>query len=251
MKQIFRFFCLVLLFLLICSPCCAGVDFNGDADYIDCGTSLLGDGVSTITITVWVKIDGAQNAGIIYLGTFTGAQGEIAINMDGPNLFIRVNGGAGAAVIGYTDTSSWHCLTMTFDSAAGNNNGKLYVDGSLELQLTNATALDLNGLKTTIGAYYSPSYTLDGKITEVAIWNVALTQDEISLLASSMLKGMPLQIRTPTERVLYLPLDDLQEGGNLAGATFVDRSGNGNDGTGSDANASGGQGRAEEVLSYP
>ena len=38
MKKIFS---LILLFLLICSPCYAGVDFNGDADAITINDTMV------------------------------------------------------------------------------------------------------------------------------------------------------------------------------------------------------------------
>ena len=50
----------------------------------------------------------------------------------------------------------------------------------------------------------------------------------------------------------YLTLDDLPDGTSGDGDTFVDRSGNGNDGTGSDGgNNTGLTWVGESILSYP
>ena len=99
-----------------------------------------------------------------------------------------------------------------------------------------------------IGQDYSTRY-FNGTISDVAVWSVAITDDEIALLAQSRMKRMPLQIQ-PSNLKAYLPLDDVSEGTTINTKDFIDMSGNGNNGTGSDA---GGEsiGEAETYISYP
>lgn len=85
----------------------------------------------------------------------------------------------------------------------------------------------------------------DFDISDAAVWNVALTPNEIEILGKSKVKGMPLQIK-PSALTGYWPFDDEEDGTSFDTDTAVDRSGNGRDGTGV-----GGTAQAEEVLSYP
>ena len=81
--------------------------------------------------------------------------------------------------------------------------------------------------------------------------NQCLSQSEIELLANSHVRYIPIQLFGSNLKT-YLTLDDLPDGTSGDGDTFVDRSGNGNDGTGSDGrNNTGLTWVGESILSYP
>jgi hypothetical protein len=85
----------------------------------------------------------------------------------------------------------------------------------------------------------------------VAVWNVALTSTELSLLFNSKIKGMPLQIR-PSNLVLYHSMDEGFIGASADTDTLQDLSGNNNDGNPDNgANNTGMSWVGETILSYP
>jgi len=245
-----------LLFALIISlsfilPVYAGVDFDGIDDYITVAETGIPSGATGefLTVSFWVKVNSLRSGNNNYDNLITIEDEWIIRFEESGHIWIRTYGGNNGGTTDVISTGTWYHILVTWDVGTGH---EVYVNGSSWAQAGAAntdTSADA-GNPLTICKAISYDYPTDGTITEVAVWDVALTQTEIDLLAKSRLKRIPLQTQ-PSHLKLYLPMDDLSEGGNLAGATFMDMSGNGNDGTGSDADASGGQGKAEEVLSYP
>jgi len=203
MKKIFRFFGLILLFLLICSPCYAGVLFNGSDTYISVNTSI--SSVPALSILMWLKTSSSATSGI---ADFTGDwYGE--------------NGGSyrfyfgGAGVDGNTSLTdgAWHCLVIVLDVDAAKD-VKVYVDGSLDKEQNVGYASFSLANPSLLGASNTDSYIWTGQINEVAIWNVALTANEASILAKSKVKRTPLQIQ-PANLKSYYPFDSYEEGYTL------------------------------------
>lgn len=91
----------------------------------------------------------------------------------------------------------------------------------------------------------------DGQLNEVAVWDTNISSGEVSILNSSKMKHMPLQIK-PANLKGYWAMNSGADGASADGATIIDLSGNGNNGTGDDgANNTGLTWKAEEALSYP
>ncbi len=84
------------------------------------------------------------------------------------------------------------------------------------------------------------------QITETSIYDTNPSLSDIANLYS-FVKHSPINVNAQA----YFPMDDLADGEDLNGKNFLNMSVNGNNGTGVDSGGSGGQGRAEEVLSYP
>jgi len=85
--------------------------------------------------------------------------------------------------------------------------------------------------------------------SEFAIWNTNLTDGEVAQLMNAKLRYLPLQIKKANLKG-YWPLDDHPQGTFINAKTFNDISGNGNHGTGVDANDNS-TCIAESILSYP
>lgn len=98
----------------------------------------------------------------------------------------------------FEDTSEWHHFTAVVENASGPTvEGRFYLDGKLmehlaegtDLTTTNSTENppDRNGWNTRlrIGAPAGDKRHFDGLIDEVAVWDHALTQDEIRLVVAS------------------------------------------------------------------
>jgi len=240
---------LFIIGLLVFSPLAGwtGVEFDGSDDYIDCGTGASCPDV--VTISFWLKWNGS-----------TGNHQHILAKRDsnssnGMQYNFHLNYSSGTYYFGMGCYTSWWITSISPSEGewehvvmilrAGDGTDELWVNGVQEDTDTTATICSKTSANLHLGRGDS-TYVEDlkGILTEVALWDVALTESEIKLLANSRQKGMPLQIR-PDHLKLYLPLDDHPDG--TTNGSFKDLSGNGNDGTGYNGVIS----RGEEVLSYP
>ena len=83
------------------------------------------------------------------------------------------------------ESGQWHHIVMVVDSSG---NGKLFVNGEQEATWSSGTNTSVN--KFSIGQEYdgtgsSASDFFDGKIDEVAVWNVALSTSDVTSLYNS------------------------------------------------------------------
>ena len=110
-------------------------------------------------------------------------------------------------------TGSWIHVAGVW---ASNSNRKIYSEGNLEdTNTTSCTPSNLNRTSLGIHGDSSPSMDLDGRLAEVAIWDAALNDDEIAILA----KGYsPLFIR-PQNLKAYWPL--IRKGASVDNPDFV------------------------------
>ena len=104
--------------------------------------------------------------------------------------------------VGPDDITDWHLYTTTFDSATGE--WHIYIDGVSESTMT----IDKNPLDVDDGPLFIGRDTCcDGRfgnalIDEVAIFNVALTADEIQMMMDN---GLSALLLTPVEPADKLP----------------------------------------------
>ena len=230
---------LIIFFVLfsICNSCFAGVDFDGD-------DAMYGDDLGTHnagTIALWVNGDGFDST--YWQGIFSGiyASGyyyEIFSYGDGTISLVwnvwKAN----------VNNDTWYHVLIKWDGT----NVSAYLDG-VSVGST-GDAHDWTFPDPALGVYADALY-FDGTISEFYMWDTALTQTEITILAKSKVKGIGLQIQ-PTNLITYLPMDDAADGVSADSKVFIDRSGNGNPFTAYDgANDAGCLGKGEEVLSYP
>ena len=83
------------------------------------------------------------------------------------------------------ESGQWHHIVMVVDSSG---NGKLYINGGQESTWSSGTNTSVN--KFSIGQEYDGTGStatdfFDGKIDEVAIWNVALSAADVTALYNS------------------------------------------------------------------
>jgi len=172
--------------------------FDGSDDYIDCGTGLgsnIGDNYSgSLTFSMWFNTDVTSgDDGLFNISSFSGTHGEMGIVIDANSIKFHLNNGGWTRSFAFTDTNNWHHLICVYKTG-NESQSVMYLDGSLQSSSTtgsfpSASDMDFSGLKTIIGGYVSSSYTLDGLINEVAVWDVALDADAVTALYGS---GTPL-----------------------------------------------------------
>jgi len=226
------------------------VNFNGDGDYLNCGTGVSCP--SVITISAWVAWGGKQNYNTIIAkrNSWGSDEWQVWTGTSG-------SGNAGKIAMGYSGGFWYTNYVFTQDEITHvvaiirDDDGvdELWINGAQQGIATIAKIGSATTAVVNVGANQNGNESWDGYINEVAVWDIALTAGEISLLFNSKLKRMPLQIQ-PANLKLYLPMDDHPEGAGINTAVFRDLSGNGNDGTGVDADGDSTI-ESETVLSYP
>ena len=147
--------------------------FDGSADYIDCGTSIgtsFGNGYTGgMVVSLWFKADTTSVDDGLF--AFGGGYSVLNVSLRSNLLDIRVGGVYFS--YSFTDTTNWHNLVINLDGSATSTN-QVYLDGAaIGSTFGPYTALNLDALTFFIGQYYSVSYTFQGKIDEVSIFNTA------------------------------------------------------------------------------
>lgn len=244
MKKLLAILCGLMLVL----PSRAGVQFATDDFAATPSISWAG---GPITIAVWVRPESAAVAASLF-----GLQNNAASRMqchfwsDG-NLYWdygAIGTSPGRVVASYSaHVNTWMHLTLTSDGAGGAGGQKIYLNGSLAASGNAATAGAVSGIfelgrwsDSGVNRYFT------GQMKEFRIYNRALSDTEISVLANSKMKGPMF-----SGLIHYWPLDDQPDGTSGDGDTFKDRAGSA-DATGNDgANNAGLTAKAEDTLSYP
>ncbi len=252
-KLIYRASKLCCSLLLLTTVCWGAVDFNGDGDYIDIGDQAVHNS-NNISIMAWFNADVWTGSTRTIVGKFDSDQDDKGYTLfwQALNNSIEFDIGIGSGFIrafweNFTSIDTWHHIVGTYDGTTL----RLYIDGTEKDTTGYSGAITTETESLRIGANSGTANRFfNGKLSEVSIWSEALTAGEVFLLYNSKVKGMPLQIQ-PANLVGYWPLDDFSDGTVLDTSVdgYKDRSGNGNDGTGVDADGDS-TNVAEQVLSY-
>jgi len=154
------------------------LDFDGDGDYVDCGSSTLFDLTNQITVAAWVKIRTVPGdwTSIVNKGL---TAWRLETLYDTRRMHFAVTDEHYVNSDANIPDGEWHHVCGTYDGA----NIRLYIDGG---QDTASPAAYSGGVATNtrnllIGRY-SGSWLRrdwDGLIDEVRIYDYALSQDEV------------------------------------------------------------------------
>ncbi len=183
----------------------SALKFNGTSDYVDCGNDPILNPTTEITVVAWVKTEGEiiSERSIVARGWPGEAINKVAYtlwHLNDSNVqkgrfgFAFGQWSPGWVVAASADPGTlakagqWYHVVGTFDGSKFN----LYVNGNLIDESTDVQSLNENDVITTIGAYKEAliiKYHVDGIIDDVAIFNVALTQDDIESIMRTGLKS--------------------------------------------------------------
>ena len=165
------------------------LEFDGSDDQVLVGDHDL---LSAISISAWINWDAVTvDDGIVSKRTGTEVLGNWALRMDGRSasglLEWMVWTGNDASQKFYSTTAigtgAWTHVVLTFDETT--NTAKFYINGTLDNTSTTFT----NDLEDTtesiiIGWAGQTSQFFDGRMDEVRIYDYALSQSEVTSLAS-------------------------------------------------------------------
>jgi len=221
------------------------IDLDGADQYIDAGTALgtsLGDNYAgDLSISVWFKSAGFGNDGVFNIGNFSGSNGEIIILILNNELGFHLNNaGWRVKVTSFSDTN-WNHLVCVYKSGSESDT-KMYLNagsvGTASGTFPSASDIDLNGLKTIIGAYNSASTPFNGDMGQVAIWNKELSSTEVSAIYTAGRHTNLLDSYSDNLKGYWaMSALDASTGLSDSLSTIYDRSGNSNHGTPTNADA--------------
>ncbi|MCG9793074.1 choice-of-anchor D domain-containing protein [Flavobacterium algicola] len=165
------------------------LDFDGRNDYAD-STPILGD-LPAASLMAWINLKTpftGTSSVIIGQNNF-----QLIINAS-KNLEVTVNG----TTISYTSTtfneSQWYHVAAVFDGVT--KNIKLYLNGSMVASVTGPTTTGTDSSKLTIGkAPDTNSLYFKGKIDEVRVFNIALTDSQLQRMVYQEIKNFGGEIR--------------------------------------------------------
>jgi hypothetical protein len=164
-------------------PVDASAEFNGTSDYIDTGIDI--DTTQPMTFGAWVYQDNNSTARAI-IGDGYPSANEAAFSLitiqSSSNLFISYGSSSINAANLLPSLNQWFYLSVTFDSGNINafiNGSKLY-NGSYNNAYPQHNRSQFLGARRSQSSPYDAIQFLDGNLANVAIWNRALSSDEIN-----------------------------------------------------------------------
>ena len=179
-------------------PAQGSAEFNGTSDYIDTGEKHIANDLgitNAFTFGAWAYIEPSSTWRAI-LSMFSNPSPQIFwFGFDPNSKFhynIKLSGGDKTVQIVDVPNSKWVYVNLTYDSS----NLKLYLDGSVVNTNSATGTLDAAGgsLSTNLvlGAYNLPTGGdyMNGNLANVAIWNRALTSDEINSVMWKSYEGL-------------------------------------------------------------
>mgnify|MGYP003630533128 CR=1 FL=1 len=157
------------------------MSFDGASDFIDCGNdsslSISGD----LTISAWLYIDAHKNYnGVVSKISSTDRNYEILFRSTGNvSFYTQATGGTLDFTTSTTiiPINTWANIIITVDSGVTNGT-KFYFNGVQDTTTGTHTVVG-NTANLNIGRRTTNSFYMNGKIDEVGIFNVALTEAEI------------------------------------------------------------------------
>ena len=161
----------------------SSLDFNGSSNYIDCGNdsslSISGD----LTISAWVYIDiHKQLNGIISKVSSTDTNYEILVRSTKNITFYTKTSGTLVFTSSTTTitANTWTHVAVTVQNGVTNGT-KFYFNGVQDATTGTHTVVG-NTANLNIGRRTTNEFHMDGKISNVALWNTALSSPEVNTL---------------------------------------------------------------------
>jgi autotransporter-associated beta strand protein len=163
----------------------AALAFNGTSQYVNIPNvpDMQFTSTQSFTISAWVKLNSLPNTETTIFAKDSAVGTWYGLGITAANQWV-FSGATNVISPAAADIGQWHLITGVQDGTAGTR--KLYVDGQL---VAAGTAQDGSGTGATRIAALpgaTPTQFLNGTIDDVRIYNQALAQTDISLLATNL-----------------------------------------------------------------
>ncbi|PEZ02505.1 hypothetical protein CN326_20000 [Bacillus sp. AFS018417] len=200
----------------------ASLSLNGaDGNYAS--ADLVSTKTDNVTLTAWVKWNGAASKSQRILSNGDGDDNGYSIMLDhdnGDKVSLVVNGKPIARSETALTAGQWTNIT----AARRNGIWELYINGN-SVPVTNKEATPATPTKGTyIGANSQGKQSFNGRIDAVRVYNQALSTDQIMAMANetSDVKLQSLEITKLPTKLNYLPGDWLNIDGLIVTGTYSD-----------------------------
>lgn len=196
---------LALVSIAACGKVTAARDFvRASSQFIECSTPTVT--AYPVTLAGWFRTDDLTTNQVIVANATSGTGIGVYLIFRGltagdPLSATDYDGSTSAQANsgGSVTTNTWYHGGAVYSGASSR---AVFLNGSKTTNTT-TTSTNLAGTdRTNIGALISGNSHLSGRAAEIGIWNVALTDDEMSALAAGL---SPLRVR-PSALVYYAPL---------------------------------------------
>ena len=183
-----------------------GLSFDG-TEFIDIGVVNEVNSATACTLSYWGKKT-ASNKYLLFGSQITSKNGIWLVWWsDGNVYFSPRNGANSSASYALSFDTNWHHFVGVYDGSSA----KIYIDGNLVSTSTTSIPASLSanaGNDFNIGYLSLGSLYTDGEISEVAVFDYALSESQISTLygSSSLGAGNPMALKP--QPVAYYPLGD-------------------------------------------
>jgi len=136
----------------------------------------------SFTYSMWIKDNGTDNGGIFAKSNFSNQQGDYCVAFGSPvsNFFpYRINNNAYELNINKNfDDGNWHHLVVIYN----NSTMKVIYDNGTPITRAAASSINNTYASIRLGNYFSNSFSFNGWMDDVRVFNRELTPDEITLL---------------------------------------------------------------------
>lgn len=180
---------------------------------------------TALTLAAWVNPDGTGGGKVLakLATTDTGGGYQIGVSAAPNKAYVGINDGTfpGESASGTTTLSAgtWYSIVGR-KSGTGAGALRVFLNGVQDGSASSSLSIAANTQNLVFGRYSNSDTTMfDGKVAYGAVWNVALTDEEIAALG----KGVsPLMIRPASLKGFWplfgigAPEPDLSENGNPA-----------------------------------
>ncbi len=182
-------------------------DFDGTNDYMEATSAVLTAG--PLTFAAWINVDTTGAAQRILSISSTTGNDRWSLLVGATNVITMQVGGSGTfGTVSTTNTvtaGTWYHVAGSWNTTA-NQPQQVWIDGVKSGPTnSNRTPVAGNLNRTLLGSTYITSALaqyLNGRIAEAAIWDVVLSDAEVSSLA----KGFRSDLIRPASLKFYLPL---------------------------------------------
>ena len=189
-------------------PVDASAEFNGTSDYIQTNDPFSH---TNHTIAAWVYLDSAAFS-TIFDNRDTNDDGVRLLVNDSNTLFYQLNGSDRTHTLSLND---WLFVTASYDGTTQ----KLYVDGSLASSIATSQTISVSTYDSTIGKSTYESNYFNGNLANVAIWNRALSSDEINSVMWKTYEQVSTTEKSGLQAWYKLSADEVLSGDSTATLT--------------------------------
>ena len=187
------------------------MDFDGSSNFINCGTELQNTlNLSKNSISVWFKTSSATSFDTLFAQGFTSSTGyRVYSSGQVLNIFRSENGITGEEVTSVTyNNDTWNHLLIITDTSA-TNKLTVYLNGTQTGNYSSGNVTYSNsGSNFIIGRQENINQFWVGQIDAVAIFDYALSPNQITTLYGSSSTGIGNPMSLSSAPVAYYPLGD-------------------------------------------